>query len=255
MRGAMISLLVGAALFAAMAGASLVGRMVARRSPLAPQNAQDAGEHLAAIFGLLGLLVAFTFSSVFARLDARRQLIAEEANAIGTAYLRLDLLPAEARPSLRDKFQRYTAARARLFDSLARPERARAELAKAAELQRAIWTEAVAASDGTAQPVRLLLLPALNDMIDITTTTEVAIRTHAPALVLFTLFAIALTCCGLVAYRSRSLGTYSGIHLVTFAVITFTLYLIVDVEFPSLGLVRLDRFDQVLSDLAASMTG
>ena len=61
----------------------------------------------AAIFGLMGLMIAFTFSGAANRYELRRQMTVDEANAIGTAYLRLDLLPAQAQPALREKFRRY----------------------------------------------------------------------------------------------------------------------------------------------------
>src|SRR5580698_4811372 len=64
-----------------------------------------------AVFGLMGLLIAFTFSGAASRFDTRRQLIGQEANAIGTAYLRIDLLPATAQPTLRDDFRNYVDAR------------------------------------------------------------------------------------------------------------------------------------------------
>jgi hypothetical protein len=58
----------------------------------------------------MGLLIAFTFSGAASRFDTRRQLVVEEANAIGTAYLRLDLLPASAQSALRESFRRYLEA-------------------------------------------------------------------------------------------------------------------------------------------------
>ena len=60
-----------------------------------------------AIFGLMGLLLAFTFSSALTGFDLRRQLIVDEANAIATAYTNLDLLPAEAQSTFRDLFRQY----------------------------------------------------------------------------------------------------------------------------------------------------
>jgi hypothetical protein len=60
-------------------------------------SAKENGAVAAAIFGLMGLLIAFTFSGAASRFDERRHLIVQEANAIGTFYLRLDLLPAESR--------------------------------------------------------------------------------------------------------------------------------------------------------------
>ena len=64
-----------------------------------------------AVFALLGLLVAFAFSGAATRFDTRRQLIVEETNAVGTAYVRLDLLPAEVQPTLRARVRQYLATR------------------------------------------------------------------------------------------------------------------------------------------------
>ncbi|HZD48224.1 MAG TPA: hypothetical protein VE178_05700, partial [Silvibacterium sp.] len=58
-----------------------------------------------AVFGLMGLLLAFSFSGAEARFEVRRQLIVQETNAIGTAYLRVDLLPEAAQPQIRDDFR------------------------------------------------------------------------------------------------------------------------------------------------------
>ena len=71
-----------------------------------------------AVYGLLGLLIAFTFSGAATRFEGRRHLIVEEANAIGTAYLRLDLLPVEARSSLQEKFRQYVDSRLEIYKKL-----------------------------------------------------------------------------------------------------------------------------------------
>ena len=68
--------------------------------------AKGTGPAEAAVFGLLGLLLAFTFSGAASRFEARRHLITEEANAIGTAYLRIDLLPRDTQPEMRQLFRR-----------------------------------------------------------------------------------------------------------------------------------------------------
>src|SRR6185436_17454554 len=94
-----------------------IGRRVgARRLALDPEGAKASTWAIdGAVFGLLGLLIAFTFSGAAARFDTRRQMIVEEANAIGTAWLRLDLLPAGVQPALRDKFRQYLDARLAVF--------------------------------------------------------------------------------------------------------------------------------------------
>src|SRR6266513_5079353 len=72
----------------------------------------------AAVFALLGLLIAFTFSGALQRFDLRRAQAVDEANAIGTAYLRIDLLPASTQPALRETFRSYVDARVATYSSL-----------------------------------------------------------------------------------------------------------------------------------------
>ena len=80
------------------------------------------------LFGLLGLLIAFTFSGANSRFEARRHLITEETNNIGTAWLRMDLLPADAQPELRELFRRYLDSRLLTYKKLPDLEAAEAEL-------------------------------------------------------------------------------------------------------------------------------
>src|SRR4051812_32349267 len=96
-----------------------------------------------AIYGLLGLLLAFTMSGAANRFESRRVLTVQEANNIGTAYLRLDLLPSLAQAGLREKFRNYADARLAVFRALPDIEASNAEAARATRLQREIWNNAV----------------------------------------------------------------------------------------------------------------
>ena len=146
------------------------------------------------MFGLLGLLIAFTFSGAASRFEARRQLIGEEANAIGTAYLRVDLLPDDSQPELRDLFRRYVELRATVYQSALDQAETIARLSAGDALQREIWTKALAAARRPEAPVQatILLVPALNDMIDITTTRVVASQNHPPLAVFILLGTLCL---------------------------------------------------------------
>jgi hypothetical protein len=208
-----------------------------------------------AVFGLMGLLLAFTFGSAAVRFETRRSLIVEEANDIGTAYLRLDLLPPEAQPKLRDAFRRYVDSRLALHRSLPDFEAAKAELARMADLQKEIWEgSVVACRESGSQASTLLLLPALNAMIDITTTRTVALQTHQPA-VIFVMLALVMLACSLLAGFGMSVGTSrSWLHVVCFAaVLTIAFYVILDLEYPRVGVIRIDWMDRVLEDLRRSM--
>jgi len=210
----------------------------------------------AAVFALLGLLIAFTFSGAVSRFDDRRHLIVEEAYAIGTAYLRLDLLPAGAQPALREEFRRYVEYRLELFRKLSDAWAASTEMAAATRLHKKIWNQAVAAShaEGAASSAQVLLLPALNQMIDITTTRSMALQLHPPLIIYGMLFLVALASALLAGYAMAGGKERKWLHVIGFAlVIRLTVYVILDTEFPRFGLIRVDAFDQALVDLLESM--
>jgi hypothetical protein len=209
-----------------------------------------------AVFALLGLLIAFTFSGAVSRFDARRHLIVEEANAIGTAYLRLDLLPAGAQPTLREEFGRYVEHRLEVFRKLPDVQAANAELSLAAKLQGKIWSQAVAATQApdSSPAAPMLLLPALNQMIDITTTRTMALQLHPPFIIFGMLFLVALASALLAGYAMAGGKDRKWLHVIAFAlVIALTVYVILDIEFPRAGLIRVDAFDQALLDLLKNM--
>jgi hypothetical protein len=208
-----------------------------------------------AIYALLGLMVAFTFSGAASRFDARRTQTVQEANAIGTAYLRLDLLPAAAQPALREKFRRYAEARMAVYQALPDVEASNVHGARAAALQSEIWTGSVAALWNAQPQASLLLLPALNDMIDITTVRAVALKTHTPPVILGTLALLTLLCSLLVGYGLSGAKPFSTVlHMIGFAfVMTVTIYVILDLDNPRAGMIRLDYADQALEDVRAGM--
>jgi hypothetical protein len=207
-----------------------------------------------AVFGLMGLLIAFTFSGAAARFDTRRQLVTEEANNIGTAWLRLDLLPAGAQPALRDSFRRYVDLRLEVYQKLPDLEAAQAALGRCAELQGEIWSQAVAASREGSPQATMLLLPALNQMFDITTTRTMAARIHPPVIIFVTLVALTLISALLAGYGMAAARTRSWIHMLGFGfVMAVAVYIIIDLEHPRLGLINIHSADQVLVDLRQSM--
>ena len=209
-----------------------------------------------AVFALVGLLIAFTFSGAASRFDVRRNLIVQETNAIGTAWLRLDLLPASAQPAIRERFRHYVDSRLEVYRKLPDVVAARAELAKATALQGEIWTQAVAAGrmDGAPSSATMLLLPALNEMIDITTTRTLSTQMHPPIIIYGMLVGLALASALLAGYGMAGGKSRNWLHILGFAaVMAVAVYVIIDLEFPRLGLIRVDAFDQALVELRASL--
>jgi len=250
------AMLISLALFAGMVLLLEVGRRWGihrrREDPESVGSGQGAVE--GAVYALLGLLIAFTFSAAAVRFEARRALVVEEANNIGTAWLRLDLLAAEAQAPLRDLFRRYLDSRIEFYRKLPDAEAALAELARSNKMQGEIWTQAVKASRDGSPAVVFLLLPALNDMFDITTTRTWAARNHSPGIIFVTLALFALAGALMAGFAMSQGSKRSWLHVIGFAALMAAIfYVIVDFEYPRMGLIRLDESDQVLIDLRQSM--
>jgi hypothetical protein len=252
------ALLLIAALLIAMLAASEIGRRLGlarlRHDPEGLPKGFSASE--GAVFALLGLLLAFTFSGAASRFEDRRHLVTTEANAIGTAYLRIDLLPEDAQGEMRNHFRRYVDSRLETYQNVADRGGTAASLAEDEALQREIWASAVAASlrPGVPTQAAMLMLPALNEMIDITTTRVMATRNHPPPVIFGLLVVLSLVGALLVGYGSSVNRGRTWLHTVAFAaILALTIYVIVDLEFPRLGLIRINSADQALVDLRASM--
>jgi hypothetical protein len=252
-----VALICGVGLFLSMLAAAEVGRRIgmARLARHAGELAKGGASTEAALFALFGLLIAFTFSGAASRFEDRRHLIADEANAIATAFSRVDLLPSGAQPPLRELFRRYVDVRYSVYrgqDDAA----VRAKLDDGAELQDAIWEMASLAvlQQGMSPATATLMLGSLNQMIEITITREMATRNHPPLVVFLLLGGLSLVCSLLIGYETSPNPTRTWLHTVAFAaIVSFTVYVIIDLEFPRFGFIRVDSADEVLAELRESM--
>ena len=248
------------ALFAGMLLMLEVGRRIGIRRRVRDPDGAAAGLGAldGAVFGLMGLLIAFTFSGAASRFDRRRELVVLEANNIGTAYLRLDLLPASAQPALKDSFRRYVDSRLAVYQALPDVEAAKAKLAESNLIQTEIWTRAVAATkiaEVNGNAVTSLVLSSLNEMIDITTTRTVALQTHLPPTIFIMLGFLVLGGSLIAGYGMAGGEGRSLLHVLSFAVLMAgVIYIILDLDHPRVGLSRVDSFDQLLVDGRQSMT-
>jgi hypothetical protein len=253
-----IAWLLAIALFLAMLALIEVGRRLGiSRQARDPEGlAKGIGASEGAIFALLGLVIAFTFSGAATRFESRRLLITDEVNDIGTAYLRIELVPNDARPELRDLFRRYLDIRLATYANIESQSAVDFKIAETAKLQNRIWTKAVEACrrpDVIGRP-ETLFIPALNQMFDIATTRRAATLDHPPLAIYLLLGALSLVGSLLVGYGSSTSKHRPRLHAFVFAAITaLAIYLIVDLEFPRLGLIRVDNADQLLIDLRKSM--
>lgn len=251
-----IGLGLGIVLFVGMVVMIEVGRLFGRRTRT-DDGAQTGRTAIGgAVYGLLALLIAFTFSGAAARFDSRRYLIVDEANAIGTAYLRLDLLPAATQPTLRDLFRRYTDSRIATYQKARDMDAVRAELDRGIAIQGEIWKQGLAACQQAGTPLTtcLLLVPALNAMFDLNTTRTMANKIHPPAIIFAMLLALALITALLTGYDLSHSERRDWVHVLGFSIIlSVTVYVILDIEYPRLGFIRIDAIDEVMTQLRAGM--
>ena len=207
------SLELSAVLFAGMVVCLEAGYRLGRRR-LAVGTYKSLSDIETAIFALLGLLLGFAFAGATSRFEARRALIVQETNAIGTAYLRLDLVPASDQPDLRRLFRSLSGDAVTPPRQRGDPTAAAPLIEEVAALQQKIWTRAVRATAGDDGPqsAKLLVLPALNEMIDVTTARVVAAQTRLPELILGLLMSVAMLSALLAGFAVAETGR-SWLHI------------------------------------------
>lgn len=236
------TLLLSSLLFAGMLLSVSGGRRLAERARrLHPERElPQIGAVDGALFALLGLLLAFAFSGSMSRFDERRQLIVQEANAMSTAYLRVDLLTSQAQAELRPLYRDYVKSRLATYDREKNVRERLDSYARDQALQSRIWQLSLAGLEGQPTAHTVLVVPALNDMFDITTTRYAAAFQHPPVAVFAMLFAVCFVTAMLVGYGLTS-KQRPWVHLLAFSgVIAITVFVIADVEFPNLGFIRVD---------------
>ncbi len=218
------------------------------------RNTDGLGGVERAVFGLMALLMAFTFSSAAIRFEIRRNMIVEEANAVRTAFMRLEVLPPEAQPRLQESFRRYVDARLAVYRDLGDEVSAEADVERVRQLQKMLWTDTVIAIRESDTRVANLVLPGLNAMFAIATTRTIGLQTHQHGVVIGMLGVVMLACALLAGFSMGGGPDRSWLHVVCFAaVLTVAFYVILDLEYPRLGFIRIDWMDRFLQDVRREM--
>lgn len=229
------------------------GRRIGKhRMKLDPDNAhQGFGALEASVFGLLGLMIAFTFSGAVSRLDQRRMDIIEEANAIGTAYLRIDLLPEDARPEMRKYFRAYLEARVEVYQKVPDIQAVENAQQKAEQLQSIIWKTSIEdCNKSENNAASMLFLPAINSMFDISSTRMAIGVIHQPLSIFIILIILAMVCSLFAGYGMAAGKSRSWVHFIGFtAAFVISIYVILDMEYPRLGMINIHSMDYLITDL------
>jgi len=253
------SWIIAVGLFAVLIGALEIGRRLGRRARATiDETAKSQASSLqGAIIGMLALLLAFTLSMAISRYEARKQVILDEANAIGTTYLRAKLLPAPYATDAVNLLRQYVAVQLDLYNAGYNQERLQAVSQQTVQLQQQLWSiaQTVSAQDNRSIPSGLFI-ETLNDTIDLDAKRTAAFQNRVPGVVLWLLFGVAAAAMGVVGYND-GLGNRRHIFgvVILIGLLVGIIWVTIDLDLPQYGLIRvnqqsmLDLQDFINSDL------
>ncbi len=249
--------LVVALVFLILIAAGEVGYRLGQRQLARQKNEAAVVKHAhlneiqTAIFAVLGLLLAFTFSMAVSRFDERKQALVTETNAIGTAYLRVQLLPPGQQATAAATFRQYVDARL----ATARPNwYLDVGLEKTTSaLQQQLWAQGTHAATQDPRAVTTgLYVQSLNDMFDAQSSRDAARLNQLPATTIYLLLAISMLSVGILGYRSGLGGGRSLTGAILLAlVIALVVLIILDLDQPYQGLIT--NSQQIMIQLRQSM--
>ncbi len=241
------SIAIAVSLILLMALSLRIGFMVGVRSTTI-KNCKPCKEHistlLSSLLGMLALILGFSFSIALERHGSRSEAVIEEANAIGTAYLRTTLLPDAYRPQARQLFAQYLDVRLKEshFNLTQLAER-EALNQKANNLQLQLWNTVSQAAVHDPNTVTTgLPLQAMNTLIDAYGKRYAELNRHIPELVLWLLFLAYIVCGGMLGY-SAGISNHqpSKVVYVMLSVVVLVMYLVIDLDRPRRGLIQIDQ--------------
>jgi len=215
--------------------AARVGGFLRRRQPMDAEEREDFGVVQGATLTLLGLIIGFTFSMAINRYDQRKIYEEEEANAIGTEYLRVDLLPADVAAGVREMLRQYVDHRVAFYTTR---DRNHVEIINrdTAQLQSRLWSAIKPVTSTQPPPVTALVLAGMNDMINAQGYTQAAWSNRIPLAAWSLMVILAVFGCLLVGRGAHR--THSLLSLVLPLALSVAFFLIADLDSPRGGLIR-----------------
>ena len=242
-------------LFTAMVGLVFVGHTFGARRQTKLGESKVRGNVVdGAVFGLLSLLLAFSFNGAVNRLDTHRQLIADEVTSIGTVAHRIDLLPEAARPAFRQTLREYVQSRVDVYHAKLDPESEPAQ--RSAVLRDKLWEMNMAACREApcSAPTVTLMSSALDELFAFPVKQALMARMHPPRIVFAALYGLALLCAFLVGYDVSGVRTSTWHYAFAFPfTMTAMFWVILDVEYPRLGINRLQELEDLLVSLLKAL--
>lgn len=231
-------------LFLAFEGGMFLGKL--HRAAADREDRIPVGSIVAAVLGLLAFLLAFTFGIAASKFDERRMLVVDEANAIGTTYLRAGYLPNPYQTEIRNLLKEYVSIR---LEAL-KPGKLAEGIRRSEELQDQLWSQAVAVAEKNPNSVMVgLFIKSMNEVIDLhAKRMNVGVHFRLPTIIWFALFFVTILAIGCVGYQFGLFhARYIGIILLLVLTFSSVMVLIADLDRPQEGSIKVSQ--QSLIDL------
>ncbi len=225
------------------------GVALSHRHPLKDDQRDDFGLVQTATLTLLGLIIGFSFSMATGRYDLRKNYEEAEANAIGTEYVRADLLPAQDASKIRAQLVKYLDLRIQFYRTRSRRELQQINDATARQ-QTDMWSTVQVPALAQPTPVTALAVAGMNDVLNSQGYTQAVWWNRIPTAAWGLMIAIAICCNVLVGYGART-AKARGLFLILPLVTAISFLLIADIDSPRGGLIRVSP--QNLVSLAQSL--
>ena len=225
-----------------------MGAFIGEKRPPKENEKENLGFVISASTTLLALVIGFSFSMAVSRYDLRKNDEEEEANAIGTEYVRTNVLPSDDAAKIRMLLRQYLDQRLLFYttDDLARLERIDNDTTK---LQNEMWSIVANVSQSRPTPPIALALSGMNDVLNRQGYTQAAWWNRIPIGAWSLMLALAVFCCALIGYRAQRKGT--NLLIVLPIILSVAFFLIADIDNPRLGVIRVSP--QNLISLSRSM--
>jgi hypothetical protein len=221
-----------------------------RRGSLYADEREDLTIVVAATLTLLGLIIGFSFSMAVARYDQRKNYEEEEANAIGTEYVRADLLAEADAAKVRTLLRNYLAQRVLFYET--RNEQQLREINTAtSQLQSDLWSAVRAPAAAQPTPVMALVVSGMNDVLNSQGYAQAAWWNRIPIAAWGLMELIAICCNMLIGYTARSTEAKTILFIVLPLVVSISFLLIADIDSPRGGMIGVNP--QNLVSLAQSL--
>jgi uncharacterized membrane protein YtjA (UPF0391 family) len=222
-----------------IAGAAELGNWIGLRFRRLQTADADIGTLTGAALGLVALLLAFSFSIALSRYEARRDMVLEEANAIGSTANFALMLPEPSQGPILSLLRDYAGVRIGLgvpFD----PAKMERDVARSLDLQTRLWQQAVALTKAAPQSLPIYrFVASLNEMNNIHERRLTGLRYHVPAEIVFMLVGVAMVAMGFTGYSAGVAWTHRRIaNLIMCLTVAVLIMLVVDLDRPSRGLVQ-----------------